>query len=374
MKPEILTLKQAQRLILASQKLIGPVPSPIEIIEHLGYVQIDTISVVERAHHHIFWARRPKYQPSDLDNLVSSRKVFEHWSHAASFLPMKDYRYSLPIKKEFKYKDNILGPRDPKLMKEILKRVKEEGPLRSKDFKQAKGVKNSGWWDWKPAKKALERLFLEGELEVTRREGFQKVYDLPERVIPSAVDKSFPTKKEYIRFLIKRTLRHHGVATSSEVGYLQKKNIKDAINKEFKEMLYSGEVVQVSIQGITEFYYMTPDSMNSLPRVSPKILILSPFDNMIIQRKKLKRFFNFDYQIECYVPAAKRKYGYFSLPVFSRALPFARIDCKVDREGKKLLVQSMHYEKNVDRDFLKPKLQLKLNSFARFNNCQKVVL
>ena len=159
-------------------------------------MQIDTISVIERAHHHVFWTRCPKYKPSDLDSLLSSRKVFEYWSHAASYLPMKDYRYSLPLKKKFAKRKSSWFPRDPQLMRLVLKRIEKEGPLRSKDFKNSQQSKRSGWWEWKPTKKALERLFLEGKLEITRREGFQKVYDLPERVIPSSTDTSFPTKKE----------------------------------------------------------------------------------------------------------------------------------------------------------------------------------
>ena len=160
MKPESLSLKEAQKLILNSQYLNRAGLSPIEVIEHLGYVQIDTISVVERAHHHVLWSRCPSYQSSDLADLVQSRKVFEYWSHAASFLPMKDYRFSLPMKREFAKKESSWFPKNPRLEKFVLKRIKEEGPLRSKDFEKNKLSKKTGWWDWKPAKKALGATFL----------------------------------------------------------------------------------------------------------------------------------------------------------------------------------------------------------------------
>ena len=372
MNSEEISIKEAQRLILASQKLIGPPLKPLQVIEHLGYVQIDTISVVERAHHHVFWTRCPDYKPSDLENLVRSRKVFEHWSHAASYLPMKDYRYSIPLKKEFSKKENSWFPKDPKTMKMVLKRIKEEGPLRSKDFQNIQS-KKSGWWDWKPAKKALERLFLEGKLEISKREGFQKVYDLPERVIPSSVNTSPPTTEEYIRYLIKRTLRHHGLATTNEIGYLQKKNVKNEIHRQVNEMLHSGEIIQISVQKLNDSYYALPSSMGNLPRLTPKILILSPFDNLVIQRKKLQHFFDFNYQIECYVPESKRKYGYFALPIFYGAKGMARVDCKTDRKNKSLIVQSIHYEKNVDSKLLRQKIKPKLKSFAKFNNCNNVV-
>ncbi|MCJ8346368.1 winged helix DNA-binding domain-containing protein, partial [bacterium] len=227
MKKESISLKEAQALILSSQKLVGPILSPLEIIEHLGYVQIDTISVIERAHHHVFWTRNQRYRPTDLDELVKSRKVFEYWSHAASYLPMNEYRFSLPMneyrfslpmKKAFQNSGSSWFPRDIKLMSAVLKRIQDEGALRSKDFQNIKKG-NTGWWDWKPAKKALERLFLEGSLEITRRDGFQKVYDLPERVIPSSINTTLPSDTEYIQFLIERTLRHHGLANINEMAY-----------------------------------------------------------------------------------------------------------------------------------------------------------
>lgn len=368
MKTIELPLKTAQRLMVASQKLTGPALEPAQIIEHLGYVQIDTISVVERAHHHVFWSRNQKYSPADLSHLVASRDVFEYWSHAASYMPMKDYRYSLLPKKEFQKREASWFPRDLKLMKQILKRIEKEGPLRSKDFEMTKKGK-SGWWDWKPAKKALERLFLEGKLEITRREGFQKVYDLPENVIPSSVDTTLPSETDYARYLIQRTLQHHGLATGSEMAYMRKSQTKTTVLSTLKQMVSAGEISPVSIAGIEQPYFALKQSLVNIPRVSPKVHILSPFDNLIIQRKKLITFFDFDYKIECYVPAPKRRYGYFSLPVLQGSRFVARIDCKADRPNQRLIVQSIHYEKNVDQSGLQKKIESKLLSFAKFNGC-----
>lgn len=368
MKTIELPLKSAQRLMVASQKLTGPALDPVQIIEHLGYVQIDTISVVERAHHHVFWSRNPKYSPTDLDNLIESRDAFEYWSHAASYLPMKDYRYSLPLKKEFQKRETSWYPKDLKTMKQVLTRIRKEGPLRSKDFEMTKKGK-SGWWDWKPAKKALERLFLEGKLEITRREGFQKVYDLPENVIPGSVDTTQPSETEYARFLIQRTLQHHGLATVNEIAYMRKAQTKKTVLTTLNEMVAAGEISQVSIEGVDEPYFALQKTLENIPRVSPKIHILSPFDNLIIQRNKLITFFDFDYKIECYVPAPKRKYGYFSLPVLQGSRFVARIDCKADRTNQRLMIQSIHFEKNVDQSLLQNKMESKLLAFARFNGC-----
>ncbi|HHL32133.1 MAG TPA: winged helix-turn-helix domain-containing protein, partial [Oceanospirillales bacterium] len=363
-----ISLKQARNLLFASQKLTGHNTEPQKIIEHLGYVQIDTISVVARAHHHVFWSRCAKYQPSDLDELVKSRKVFEYWSHAASYLPMIEYRYTLPMKHEFKNMKNSWFPRDEKMMSAVLKRIEAEGPMRSKDFGSAKKG-TTGWWDWKPAKKALERLFMEGKLEISKRQGFQKVYDLPQRVIPPSVDISMPTEDEYHKFLIKRTLRHHGLATAHEIAYLKKKQTRTKVADILAQMHENGEVVKVSVEKIEQNYYAEPAAIDNINKKSAKIHILSPFDNLVIQRKKLDTLFDFHYQIECYVPAAKRKYGYFSLPIFQGNQAIARIDCKADRRKKQLIINALYYEKGVNKNSIKPKIEAKLKQFARFNDC-----
>jgi uncharacterized protein len=366
-----LPLKEAQRILVASQKLTGPALEPLHIIEHLGYVQIDTISVIERAHHHVFWSRNQKYRPTDLAKLIESRQAFEYWSHAASYLPMRDYKYSLPMKEAFRKRESSWFPKDPKMMKNVMARIRKEGPLRSKDFEKAKQGK-TGWWDWKPAKNALERLFLEGRLEITRREGFQKVYDIPENVIPSSVDTSMPNDADYSRFLIHRTLRHHGLATGAEIAYLRRSPTKTSVLAALKEMESDSEIVKVSVEGIDQPYYALPTALDFVPKAGSKIHILSPFDNLIIQRKKLSTFFNYDYQIECYVPASKRKYGYFCLPVLQGTRLVARIDCKADRNNKQLLVQAIHFEKKVDRITLQKKLKPKISAFAKFNGCDSV--
>ncbi|VAW36369.1 FIG074102: hypothetical protein [hydrothermal vent metagenome] len=365
---ENISIIQARKLILAKQKLTCGSLSPQEIIEHLGYVQIDTISVIERAHHHVFWSRCAKYKPSDLDRLVKSRKVFEYWSHAASYLPMSEYRYTLPMKQEFKNKQGSWFPRDDKMMTAVLQTIKTDGPLRSKDFDTTKKG-NTGWWDWKPAKQALERLFMEGSLEITRREGFQKVYDLPQRVIPTYIDTSMPTDEEFIDFIIKRTLRHHGLATVAEIAYLKNKKMKDKVRLRLKQMCEAGTVTHVCVEGIEAKYYALTKTLNITPKGNTKIHLLSPFDNLVIQRKKLSMLFDYNYQIECYVPAAKRKYGYFSLPIFKGHKAIARVDCKADRKNKLLWVKSLHYEKNINQSVIQEKIEAKLKQFARFNGC-----
>jgi uncharacterized protein YcaQ len=366
MKYESISLKEAQNLFLSGQKLTSATLTPLEIIEHLGYVQIDTISVIERAHHHVFWTRNQNYRPTDLDELVKSRKVFEHWSHAASYLPMNEYRFSLPMKAAFQKKSWLNS--EPKLLLAVVEKIRNEGALRSKDFENSKKGK-TGWWDWKPAKRALEQLFLEGRLEITRREGFQKVYDLPERVIPSSVNTTMPSDTEYVQYLIDRTLRHHGLASVNEIAYLQKKDIKTQVTQQLANLLEEGKIIQVKVEKNEESYFTTFNSLNNIIKPSSKVFIFSPFDNLIIQRKKLSAFFNFEYKIECYLPASKRKYGYFCLPIFIGSQAVARIDCKAYRKEQKFVVNSIHYEKGVNKDspHLQDKLKSKLKAFAEFN-------
>ena len=163
-------------------------------LEQLGYVQIDTISVVSRAHHHTLYNRIPGYQPKLLDKLVAERRAFEYWFHAAAYLPMRDYRYALPRMRRFKRGEmRWMRSRDQKLMDQVLDRIRFDGPLRARDFEDP-SHKHGGWWDWKPAKRALEQLFMQGDLMVAAREGFQKTYDLPERVLPAGVDTRIPSQ------------------------------------------------------------------------------------------------------------------------------------------------------------------------------------
>ncbi|MDF2438933.1 MAG: hypothetical protein K0Q95_3309 [Bacteroidota bacterium] len=344
-------------------------------VQHLGYVQIDTLSVVARAHHHILYSRLPDYKETYLSELLEKDKqVFEYWSHAASYLPMSDYRFSLPRKKLFTEGKSHWFEKDTKIMKYVLDRIKAEGPLQSKDF-EFKRTDPGNWYEWKPAKKALEQLFMEGKLMVAKRQGFQKVYDLTERVLPDEVNTKMPTEKEYIEHLIKRAVEANGVVEEKEISYLRK-GMKEPVKKVLTGLLKSEKYIEVMVEGSGNSKFITSavhlkllDKLN----VKPEVHLLSPFDNIVIQRKRLERIFNFDYQIECYVPEPKRKYGYFCLPVLFGDKFIGRFDPKADRAGKTFYIKSMYFEKGF-----KPDEQFnllfaeKLKAFAAFNGCDKI--
>jgi uncharacterized protein len=376
---ESLSIQEARKLVLLSQKLPkakqmgSAISATLSAIEHLGYIQIDTISAIQRAHHHTLWNRNPRYLPSHLDQLFTEKKVFEYWSHAAAYLPMCDFRYSLPRKQAIANgEQNHWYERDKPLMKSVLKRIASEGPLMAKDFEHI-GQK-TGEWRSKPAKRALEYLFMQGDLMVPYRVNFHKVYDLTERVIPEDTDTSLPSPKEYIRFLITRYLQANGLGQAAEIAYLLK-NTKVLVQEGLQEMLSNGELLKLNVAGLD--YYALPSSLELLskPLARNKLKILSPFDNLLIQRKRVQALFDFDYQIECYVPEAKRKYGYFSLPILWDGKLVARMDCKA--EWKKSLLHIYHLAlepKLLKTEAFAQALNKELIPFLQFNNCKQLLL
>jgi uncharacterized protein len=307
---------------------------------------------------------------------MEDRSVFEYWSHAASYLPMSDYRFSIPRKKIFAAGKSHWFEKDKKVMKYVLERIKSEGALQSKDF-EFKRNGPGNWYEWKPAKKALEQLFMDGTLMVARRKGFQKVYDLTERVLPAGVNTTAPSAAGYAEYLIKKAVQANGVVEEREIAYLRK-GLKEDVSKAIKRLLKSGEYIEVHAEGCgpvkyitSSEYYKSSESLNP----STDIHILSPFDNLVIQRKRLQRFFNFDYQVECYVPEAKRKFGYFCLPVLYGDKFIGRFDPKADRASRIFYLKEMHFEKDFKQDkAFNVMFANKLKAFADFNGCDKVVI
>ncbi|MCZ4695351.1 winged helix-turn-helix domain-containing protein [Ancylomarina euxinus] len=376
-RTESLSPQQARKLVLLSQGLPAAKPTGTAIdatlsaIEQLGYIQIDTISVVQRAHHHTLWTRNPRYENAHLDQLVASKQVFEYWSHAAAYLPMRDYRYSLIRKQAIASgEQNHWYTRDEKMMKEVLNRIRLEGPLMAKDFEHT-GKKSTDWGS-KPAKRALEQLFMQGELMIPSRQNFHKLYDLTERVLPKGIDTRLPSSEEYTRFLISRYLQSNGLGQAAEIAYLLK-NTKALLASSLQNMLASGQLLQIELAG--KLYYALEDSLELLnkPLSRSKLKILSPFDNLLIQRKRMQALFNFDYQIECYVPEAKRQYGYFSLPILWDGQLLARMDCKADRKTAVMHIKHLVLETNlVKTEAFALALSKELSAFMQFNACTSI--
>ncbi|MBK6876367.1 MAG: YcaQ family DNA glycosylase [Ignavibacteria bacterium] len=346
--------------------------SLLAIIERLGYVQIDTISIVERSHHHILWSRFPAYNQAMLDKMLEKdRSIFEYWSHAASYLPMKDYRFSLPRKISYTTRHKDWRSSNKKLIRLILDRIRAEGPLSSREF-DGKSTGASGWWNHKPAKAALEFLFHSGDLMVSARKNFAKLYDLPERVLPSSVITDIPGRTDFFKHLITRCIDAQGIVSDLEILHLQGKSDKDYLNA-VKELEEDGRIVSVSVEGLDNLLFRTRESF--LEKIRSKSLvttrILSPFDNTVIHRARLKRLFGFSYTLECYLPEEKRKFGYFCLPVLRGNGFIGMLDCKAHRKGGVLEVISAHpvgMHRNKFIEFAKDSL----HELAQFADCETV--
>jgi hypothetical protein len=365
-------------LFLYSQGLYGrdfgqKKQGALHLIEHLGYVQIDTISVIERAHHHAIFTRVKDYQKKHLDALMDEKLIIEYWSHAAAYLPMRDYRFSLPRKKLFADGKQHWF-KDKKPTQYVYDRIKAEGPLQSKDFEEKKA--NAGWYEWKTTKQALEQLFMEGKLMVTGRKNFQKVYDLTERVLPTAINTKMPTEKEMAEHLILSAIQANGIVAQHEIAYLRKGH-KEPVQKALKHLIKEGAVTEIGIDNIKEAYYTSPDTIFMLGDIKPtkKVHILSPFDNAVIQRKRLQTLFDYDYVIECYVPAPKRVHGYFCLPILYGDRFVGRMDCKAERSKGEFIIQKLWLEAGFEPTdaFLKA-LAKNTDEFAVFNNCENIKL
>lgn len=366
-----LSLKEAQKVVLLSQgintknKIGCGKKATYKAIEAMSYVQIDSISVVERAHHHSIWNRAENYTPAHIEQLLEDKQIFEYWSHAAAYLPMINYRYSLPRKNAFAQGNEGWFNVDKKDMLFVLERIKAEGPLQAKDFKDNRKTK-TGWWDWKPAKKALEQLFMQGELMVLKRQGFQKVYDLTERVLPSSIDTRMPSEEEYFQHLIINYLKANAIGTPEQIAYLLK-GIKRSIKQHCIKMVEEGSLITITVNNQSYFALPTLNQLLNKKLNTNEVKILSPFDNLLIQRKRTKELFDYHYQIECYVPANKRKVGYFSLPLLWGDKFAGRMDAKMDRKSGVLNIINLHLETENTDDFVMD-LKKALDKFLSFNN------
>lgn len=380
-------IESLRRLALSHQGLISPasfgtgLSGTRHAIEHLGYVQIDTISVVERAHHHILWSRVPDYQQSHLNQLVKQQHIFEYWFHAASYLPMQDYRYALPHMTSIRNGEHRYFNRgDQAFMNEILARAKAEGSIRLRNIEQGNKQNSGGWWNSSLARRSIEQLFMQGDLMISERNGMEKVYQLTEYCIPSHLDLSVPTLEEYARYLFNTTLRAHGVFAWKQLLHLKVgQKIREAMRDIVNEQLDAGVITTLAQLGSSDKesqnLYIKTDALEQIPNIELKVKILSPFDNLVIHRERLNTLFKFDYRLECYVTPPKRVFGYFCLPILYGDQIVGRIDCKAHRAKNQFEVISLHLEpQHLNHTIADPAhffsaLNSEIRHFAQFNQC-----
>lgn len=373
------TLNTFRHITLSSQGLTQAAPfghgkeAVLAALQHLGYIQIDSLSVVARAHHHTLWTRIPDYRPEYLDALVAERKVFEYWFHAASYLPMQNFRYVLPQMSAVKQNQSHAYRADPKVMQYVMAVIRAEGPKKAADFESA-AKKTGSWWNWKPAKLALEKLFMQGDLMVCRREGIQKVYDVCENVLPDDVDTSEPTPLEWAHYLAETHLKAYGFATVKQIAYLKggtllRKNVQTVL----ETMRSEHRLQKVALNGMPEVFIPNEVLEKTHQPPAPDIRLLSPFDNAIIHRDRIRHLFDFDFRLECYTPQEKRQYGYFCLPVLFGDTFIGRVDCKAHRQTAELELIHLHLEnKHTAIEAWAGPFAEAVKRFAAFNHCRSI--
>jgi len=346
-----------------------------DVIKKLSYIQIDSLNIVNRAHHHTLWNRVDGYEIGELNKLVEHKKIFEYWFHAASYLPMSDYRFALVNMNAVKngksrYYQNV----EQKDIVYVLDKIKAEGALKARDFKSTNKEKRT-WWNFKPYKNALEKLFMQGDLMACRRDGIEKLFDLKSRVLPNDMDVKEPTLHEYAEYLIDATLKAHGVASLKQILHLKTNApLKKEMQIILKQKLHEGTIEEHALNDNVLFCFKGTLEVASDKR-DDYLKILSPFDNAVIHREKLKDIFTFDYKIECYTPKEKRVFGYFSLPILFNDSFVARADCKAFRDEEVLEIIHLHFEKSMTDIVVFSKLFAKeIKQYAMFNRCNEVRL
>jgi uncharacterized protein len=340
-----LSLALARRIWLRAQRLGGPAPfgegpqAVRQAIEHLGYVQIDTINVIERCHHHILFTRIPGYRRADLHQSQSHDKtVFEAWTHALAYVPTRDYRFFLRAMKDPAHVPArwFAGVAAQDLRK-VLKRIEVEGPLTIRDIDDDVLVeKDHAWASRKPSKRAMQLAFHTGALSISARTGMLKTYDLTDRHFGWETRPKPASERQILDYILDRALRAQGVISIDSVCYLDAKR-KAALRAVIEARVRAKSMVPVHLDGSTKTdHWVQPEILagaTSAPNAdsSETVHILSPFDPLVIQRKRLKRFFGYEHRFEAYVPRPKRMLGYFALPVLIGDEIVAAIDLKTDR-------------------------------------------
>jgi uncharacterized protein YcaQ len=330
----------------------------LRAIRRMGALQIDTINVVARSPYLVLWSRLGDYEPRWLDALLAEGKLFEYWSHEACFLPVEDYKLyrHRMLNAEamgWKYSAGWVDSHRHEVDR-LLDLIRERGAVRASDFERTDG-KAGGWWEWKTEKRALEMLFTAGELMIARRQNFQRIYDLRERVLPSWNDAQLPALEDVRRELALKAIRALGVTTARWVSDYFRTDKRQTLST-VTALAREGALISLEVEGWTEPALAHPLNRKLLDdvasgRIKPELTtLLSPFDPLVWDRARARVVFGFDYRLECYTPAAKRLYGYFTLPVLHRGALVGRLDAKAHRKEGIFEVKSLYIEPGVRAD------------------------
>lgn len=315
-------------------------PDVRAIVRRLSCVQLDSITTVERSHRLVIAARAGAYEEGAVSELLRRGELFEYWAHEACLIPAEDhplYRRRMRERREHHWWGDVIG-RDPTLARAVLRRIEREGPLNASDFEG----RSRGTWELKPEKKMLEALWTAGKLVIAGRAGFQRVYDLPERVLPARVlEAPLPSPRETLRALCLRAVRARGALTASAVAeHFRIEGRAKTVQPHLDALVRAGDLERHDVEDGGKAVYVAPDAK----ALAGATALLSPFDNLLWDRPFLRRFFGFDHVMEIYKRPPERRYGYYVLPLLSGDRLAARVDLKTERAEGALVVKAVHRE------------------------------
>jgi uncharacterized protein len=382
----------AQGLTASNEGQAEPTSDDLyKLVERLGCVQIDTLQMVQRSHYLVLWSRLGRYNPADFDRLVydpSQHRLFEGWKHAAAIIPLKDFRYQLPHMRKLRdhpasYSARWLDlPENQALLNQVRERIREEGALRASDFAYD-GPKRGSWWDWKPAKHALEHLFAWGELMVADRVNFQRVYDLTGRVLPEWVDLTEPSQKERDLHLIEQVLRSLGACEPlqlAEYAYMGRGKARTLVG----ELLERGIAIPIRTRLMDGEEHTLVLHRENLPLLEQcadgdifprRTTFLSPFDSLFWAKGRDEQFWGFSQRLEAYKPAPQRIWGYFTLPILHGDRLVGRFDPKLERKDGVLRVKALYLEPGGGcSEELVAGVALAMRDFLAFHNATDLVV
>ncbi|HEY3792081.1 MAG TPA: crosslink repair DNA glycosylase YcaQ family protein [Bradyrhizobium sp.] len=378
-KARPLTKADARRIWLRAQRLDTPAPfgagpqATAAAVEQLGYVQIDTIHVIERSHHRVLWSRIPEYRRADLRHAQSvDKSVFEYWTHALSYVPTRDLRFFIPAMKRHRREGHRwLKSVSPADLRKVMTLIRRGGALTIRDIEDdVLTDKEHLWASRKPSKRALQLAFYTGALTISERNGMLKTYELMARHFGwDALPKPAPAQ-EVTAYLLDRALRAQGLVSLDSICHLDAPR-KAAVRRLIEARVSRRELAAVALEGAgKQEHWGRPETLESAGAAAELVHILSPFDPLVIQRKRSELFFDYGHRFEAYLPKEKRLFGYFALPVLVGDEIVAAIDLKTDRSNRKLLLQQWSWvgsaARRRARQELKRRIEQELHRFEQF--------
>jgi uncharacterized protein YcaQ len=375
-RPVALDKSRARRIWLNAQRLDQAAPfgdgpdATRAAVEHLGYVQIDTINVIERCHHQILYTRIPAYRRADLHRAQAIDKmVFEYWTRALSYLPTRDMRfYVRAMRQDWQARSAWFGAVKKADLRKVLGRIRTNGALTIRDIDDDVLVeKDHKWASRKPSKRALQLLFYRGVLTVSQRTGMLKTYELMNRHFGWERPPRTASERETLDYLLDWALRTQGLVSLDSACYLDPRR-KRAMHRLIETRVRRGELVPVLLNGAGSLqHWARPEALAAAPELAAeRVHILSPFDPLVHPRRRLRLFFGYEHRFEAYVPREQRRFGYFAQPVLAGDEFIAVIDLKTDRERGKLLMRQWTWLTERSRRMRKRQVEEALHCFERF--------